>query len=262
MAVQLRPNQVDYRYALALALREAGDYGGAIEEFRRVIRLRPDYVAAHAELAAAYLSISDHPAAISEYHEAVRLKPGDAALHEALGLVLRKTGDLPESNRELRRAVELSPNEAGYHRNLAEALQSAGDIAGFVQEYREEVRLRPDDADAHAHLANAYQAANDLAKSLGGISRGGGTSAAEPGISFPHRAGAGGAGEASRSSNPTEQAVQLRRGICRGAGGVGGRAGPTEEFCLGRSHLPRCPALASERPRPPRQFGGRVTGQW
>ena len=194
---------------------------------------------AHAELAAAYLSISDHPAAVSEYHEAVRLKPGDPALHEALGLVLRKTGDLAESIRELRKAVDLSPDEADYHRNLAEALQSSGDVAGFVQEYREEVRLRPDDADAHAHLANAYQAADDLPKSLGGISRGVGASAAEPGISFSHRARPGGAGEPGGGANPARAGRATAARLCRSPGGLGRFAGPGEELYLGRAHLPR-----------------------
>ena len=49
-AVQLRPQQTDYRYSLAIALRQAGDYGGAIEELRRVIREQPGNADAHAAI--------------------------------------------------------------------------------------------------------------------------------------------------------------------------------------------------------------------
>ena len=96
-AVSLRPDQTVYRFNLALAYRDSGDFADAEKEMKEVIRQDPENPAAHIELAATYRSVGNHQAAITQYREALRLKPDYSAAYRELGKSLVGLGRLGEA---------------------------------------------------------------------------------------------------------------------------------------------------------------------
>ena len=76
------------------SLFAAGDFDGAIKEFRLAVRLNPRSSKEHFELGLALKAKGDLDGAVSEYREAIRIDPGLAEAHANIGSILQMQGDL------------------------------------------------------------------------------------------------------------------------------------------------------------------------
>ena len=100
-------------FAHALELQGAGDFAGAIREYRRVLAADPGSFAAHANLGAALAHQGEYADAVSEYKSALSMAPAGAvpALRQNLGLAFYKSGELTEAADEFKAVRQLDPTQ-------------------------------------------------------------------------------------------------------------------------------------------------------
>ncbi|HEX8616455.1 MAG TPA: hypothetical protein VF911_02610, partial [Thermoanaerobaculia bacterium] len=114
----------------------AGDVGGALDEFRRLAKLHPAEAQHHIETAKALLAGGLGDAAREEIRRAVAIEPKNARAHQALSAILlndslgrpyRKGFDLKGAIAALRKAKELDPEDFTIRVALATALSYGED---------------------------------------------------------------------------------------------------------------------------------------
>jgi tetratricopeptide (TPR) repeat protein len=144
----------------------AGDWVGAIPEFREAIRLKPDLAEAHCGLGLGLGKEGNWDGDIREEREAIRLKPDLAEAHMGLGVALEHKAYLNGLISEEREAIRLKPDLAEAHYDLGVALGAEGDWDGDIKEQKEVTRLKPDFAPAHKELGEALEGKGSLQAAL------------------------------------------------------------------------------------------------
>jgi Flp pilus assembly protein TadD len=97
-AARLSRHDAEIHQALGLSLMSAGDFGGALKEFREALRIRPNWTPAMGRVAQ-LLAVAPDPdllradESIRLARRAVEEAPGDASLHEVLGTAYAAAGD-------------------------------------------------------------------------------------------------------------------------------------------------------------------------
>jgi tetratricopeptide (TPR) repeat protein len=101
-------------FAHALELQGAGDFEGAIREYRHVLVLDAGSFAAHANLGAALAHQGEYADAISEYKSALDVAPDAAvpAVRQNLALAFYKSGELTQAAEEFKAVRQLDPTQA------------------------------------------------------------------------------------------------------------------------------------------------------
>lgn len=110
-------------YALADSLREAGDCGAAVPEYRKVVTLQPAHRDAHTNL----------------------------------GICLAQTGKLEEAEEAFRRVLEIDPAFPRGYTNLGALALVAGDTTRARDYYREAIAQDPGNVLARMQLASLYE---------------------------------------------------------------------------------------------------------
>jgi tetratricopeptide (TPR) repeat protein len=149
------PESATVHYNLGNTLRDKGDVGGAIEEYRAAIRLQPDFIEAHRELGQVLRNEGEIHGAIAEFREVVHLNPTSSTVHIVLGHALASKGDTGGAMAEYREALRLTTNSAEAHFGLGMLLEDTGSLDGAIAEYRETLRLYPNHDQAHYFLGRA-----------------------------------------------------------------------------------------------------------
>jgi Tfp pilus assembly protein PilF/TolB-like protein len=176
-AVNIDPNDPDYRFNLGLTLYKAGDMAAAARQLREAVVLRPDDSEAKtlldsiAPAAAARLNAADtRPSATvrlprervkRNYDETsfqqlaleiqntseIRLSKTDphthAAFHVGRGRDLLEQGFVGEAEKQFREAVLLDPTNSSAHSGLARVLEYDNDAPGARAEAQSALRLGP-----------------------------------------------------------------------------------------------------------------------
>jgi tetratricopeptide (TPR) repeat protein len=129
-------SQPDSRSILirAIQLHQAGDFAGAIREYKKFLALDPDNFVARANLGAALAHQGMYTEAIEEYKMAAKLRPGNPQVELNLALAHYKAMELGEAVREL------VPLHAGMPSNLQIALL-LGDCYFRLGEYQNAAKL-------------------------------------------------------------------------------------------------------------------------
>jgi len=190
-AVTNAPGDWRLRTNLAGLLEAAGDFNGAIAEWREVRRLLPH--GADAPYRLANLAGQGRGVDVEAYfREALRLRPDAVEVLNGLGLVLAADGRTAEAIAQFEKALALKPRFVEARANLGQTLAAAGRVAEAreqyetalrqdtnclaahvnlgklcaaqgareeaVAHYREALRINPDFAVAHFNLGNALAA--------------------------------------------------------------------------------------------------------
>jgi TPR repeat protein len=124
-ALQLRPDLIDARWSLGLALYNLGDLDGAIAELRALLHQKPDAVRARYVLATALMAKQEWRAARIELEEVTRRQPDLAEAHYSLGLARYTLADRDGAIEAYRRVLAESPGHADARYNLALMLKLA-----------------------------------------------------------------------------------------------------------------------------------------
>jgi len=114
-----RPDDVDTRERLALALAQSGRQGDALTQLRAAVQLKPNDANLHALLAQVLAGTGELQQAIEEQDQALHLQPNDADGWNNLGVLEARTGKTAAARADFQRALQLAPNHAQARANLA-----------------------------------------------------------------------------------------------------------------------------------------------
>ena len=106
----------------ANALSSQGDFAGAEENLRKVIKKFPRYAFGHFELGNVLFRQDQTEEAINAYREAIRLNSNHALAYNGIGLVYASENRWEAAITEYQKALEINPNYADALANLAVAL--------------------------------------------------------------------------------------------------------------------------------------------
>ena len=168
-AVNERPAEPRYQFALGRTLKSVNDLGGAETAYRRAIELHPGFAEAHVSLGIVLKAAHDLDGAIRCYEQALALDPKLAVAHANLatarGLRAARENastadDVPreEDIEGLRRAVALDPRDPELQRNLGVMLHRAGRNDDAARAFNEALTHDPSDLQSCLGLGNALMA--------------------------------------------------------------------------------------------------------
>jgi tetratricopeptide (TPR) repeat protein len=113
LALAKRPNDVDARFILAVALGAKGESSRAEQILREVVERQPDNHDAWYNLGVACATTGDHPEAIRCFEAALRVSPKNHAALYQLGCSREATGDHAAALEAYNEALGCSPNPKG-----------------------------------------------------------------------------------------------------------------------------------------------------
>ena len=122
-------------------LLAAGDYQGALEQYRIVSRIAPDDDRTWLRIGVAARSAGRADEAAAAFTRLLRLGAQRAIAHQMLGTIYLEQQRIEESIRHSRAAIALQPRFALAYSNLATALLRKGDTSAAIANYREALRI-------------------------------------------------------------------------------------------------------------------------
>jgi tetratricopeptide (TPR) repeat protein len=139
-ALQLLPDNFDWRYGLTLLELGAGADEAALGQLNQALLLNPQYPAAWIRRGDLHLNRGELAAAGADYQQALKLAPDSAAAHAGLGQLASQNGDPAEAARQLEIALAAQPQATRLRSALALAYRSLGQI----DQAREQLASRGD----------------------------------------------------------------------------------------------------------------------
>ncbi|MFA7239778.1 MAG: tetratricopeptide repeat protein [Sulfuricellaceae bacterium] len=117
-ASELLPNDAEVHNNVGYALKDCGQFDGAMASYRRALAIKYDF----------------------------------AEAHNNLGNVLQECGQLDGAVASVRQALEIKPDYADAHSNLGSALQDLGQCDAALASYRRALEIKPEYAYARSNL--------------------------------------------------------------------------------------------------------------
>ncbi len=108
-AVTAKPDNANFKYKLAMALRRTGDLDGERAQLEQAIQLNPDLAGAQNELGYLLSRGGDSSGAIEHFRSAVRAAPGYVEAWINLAAELAMGGQFPEAREAIAMALRLDP---------------------------------------------------------------------------------------------------------------------------------------------------------
>ena len=167
-ALEARPHEARYAFALGRALKAADDRQGAAAAYRRAMALQPDYAEAMVSLGIVLKDQGQLDEAIALYERALRIDPGLAVAHanRAHALALRAERQAAEGvdnepDEEVLdaqgRAVALDLKNPQLHKNYGVLLLQGRRHHEAVAAFNEALTLDPADVESCLRLGDALQ---------------------------------------------------------------------------------------------------------
>ena len=158
-AVELEPDNAEYRNSLGATLDALKRYEEAFAEKQKAVELEPDDYWHHGSLSATLDGLKRYDEALIECQKAVELEPDSATYHNGLGWTLYKMKRYEEALAEGREAVRLDPSDAESHDTLGVTLHAMERYEEALIELQKAVELAPDNAE---HRFNLGKTLHDL----------------------------------------------------------------------------------------------------
>ncbi|MGH7102672.1 MAG: tetratricopeptide repeat protein [Acetobacteraceae bacterium] len=146
------PDNADALHLLGLIAHRRGRHQEALRAIGEAVALRPKVALYRANLARAEAAAGSLEKAERSVRAAIALAAGNAELHYDLGVVLMRLGRYAEAESCLRDTIALDPTHARAHNNLASVVEILGDLEGAELHFHEAIGLEPELAEAHANL--------------------------------------------------------------------------------------------------------------
>src|SRR6185295_3640241 len=146
----------DALLARAVALHQAGDTLGAIENYEAALEKDPGRLEARSNLGAAYAQLGRYTEAIENYQAVLQKRPELHPVRFNLALAFYKASRVPEAAAELERVVGQDPSNLRAVLLLADCRTQLGQDAGVVD------LLAPREADFRDDRLYAYLLGNAL----------------------------------------------------------------------------------------------------
>ena len=126
----------------------AGDFAGAVLQFRRGLELAPDSLSLRQKLAMARSLAGDVPGAVQELEEVLRRAPEFPEAHYSLGVLLLGAGQLDQAIERFATAVRGDPGYLAARLQLANALRQRGRLEPALGQYAQLIERDPRIAEA------------------------------------------------------------------------------------------------------------------
>ncbi|MBZ5679881.1 MAG: tetratricopeptide repeat protein [Acidobacteriia bacterium] len=160
-SLQLKPNNVEARYALGRVLYQQNQFDQAITAFQEVLRIDPRNVKAQDNLGLAWEGKNETEQAIAAYQKAIEMDKAAAHHYEQpflnLGTLLSKLNRSEAAIPLLTRAIEIDAGSAQAHLELGRAYFNASQMDKAQGELEEAARLQPQKRETHYLLGRLYQ---------------------------------------------------------------------------------------------------------
>jgi cytochrome c-type biogenesis protein CcmH/NrfG len=153
-AAKVAPTSASIHRMLGDLLRTSGDNRGAAGAYRVVIKADPADVETHLHLAALCESLNDLPGATESYEAAAKLRPDDAKIKADLARVVAKAVEPPTSIEACRRILAKDPGNVAARYNLGRFLAERGDSTA-IDELKKAAAADPKSGDIRVDLAEA-----------------------------------------------------------------------------------------------------------
>ncbi len=157
---------------LGNALKDAGRFEDAIQQYEQSLQLRPAYATSHYNLGIALAHLGRMQEAVEQYQQALKLKPDDADTYNNLGNALLSLGRVPEAIEQYQNAKRIKPDYFDAYNGLGAALLASGRPREAAEQYQQALRLKPDDATINNNLAAAYAEQKRPAEAIAAAERG------------------------------------------------------------------------------------------
>ena len=147
-AVASNPNDGDALNNLGQVLARNGDAAGAVPYLEKAVQLYPRVWAYRFNLAHAHGQVGNWPQAVDDYKQARALFPDDYVTHFNLGMALHRMGDEEAAVSEFRKGAELAPSEPSFHLSLGISYEQLNRAEDAVKSYEQYLTLAPTTPDA------------------------------------------------------------------------------------------------------------------
>jgi predicted TPR repeat methyltransferase len=140
-------------FAKGLQSHRTGDWAGAEQTYRRILRKTPKHLDANYMLGTLYAEQGQLAAALPHLQYAAELDPRSPYIRNNLGNVHLLLGKLDEAETCFRQALARNPGLAEAHNNLGNIYKRRGDIEAAVDSYQAAILAKPDFIDAAVNLS-------------------------------------------------------------------------------------------------------------
>ena len=143
-AVKVTKNNYLAHYNLAKSLESKGEYGQAIENYKKVVQINRGDYGAYNNMGAIFLKEGQLDQAVASCEESLKIKPDYIAAIYNLGLAKLKQGKYEEAIAQFTRALEVKPDWPEAHNELGNAYIQLGKYDLAVKSYEEVLKFKPD----------------------------------------------------------------------------------------------------------------------
>ena len=156
-AVQLRPDEPTYHFALGIAwLNQPADLQAAEQSFRQFLKFKPDDVQGQLHLGYVLLKQKKQTESREWLLKSVRNGVGTPEAFYYLGLIAQAENDDAGAIQLFQKSVQLAPSFASAHVALGSSYLKLKDYVRAQEALEAGVKLSPDDSKAHYNLAMLY----------------------------------------------------------------------------------------------------------
>jgi tetratricopeptide (TPR) repeat protein len=124
-------------------LLDAGDYGGAADEFKTAVDIDPNFSDGYYNLGKVYSQIKDYDQALASYRKAIELDPENPRYHYNMAIVYGMKGMNTESEQEYLTAISLDPYYDKAHNNLGALYVKADKLNEALAEFDRAFEINP-----------------------------------------------------------------------------------------------------------------------
>ena len=142
-AIDLNPDDADYRYKVALILYEKRQYADAVIHLERAVVLCPIHFKAHLLLGMNWMKLRKFDKAEKHLAESRRLNPNNMLVHLNLGAVYSVQRQFNEAIIAFERCIELNPQETRAFLGMARVYTVLSDTANANRFFRRVIELAP-----------------------------------------------------------------------------------------------------------------------
>ena len=151
-AVQQLDQSATAHLRRGLALAEAGDLQGAIQQHLQAIEADPKEVQGYINLIQLYARVGETDRAVEAYHKAVAIDPNRSDCYYNYGVLMFQLHKYTDAEKAMQKAIQINPFYAQAHDSLGYLMAMQGRLDEALVEYRKAVAEQPDYRRARFHI--------------------------------------------------------------------------------------------------------------
>jgi Flp pilus assembly protein TadD len=156
-AIELRPNDAPYHFALGIAwLKHPPDLQEAEQSFRQFLKLQPDDAQGQLHLGYVLLKEKQYTEARELLEKSIQKGSGTPEAFYYLGLIAQGQNEDERAIELFEKSIQLAPSFAYVHVALGATYLKLKDYTRAQQALETGVKLSPEDSKAHYNLAMLY----------------------------------------------------------------------------------------------------------